>query len=105
MEHAVKKIILFTYDKEEVVEAETLLSPPFERITKQYGKWDQSGGWRMGSLRDILEMITGFQESMFHTLYNCEQVSNHNWEQAVAIHKVFMTAFLNKDSVYMEFVE
>ena len=100
-----KKVRLFAYDKEDLVEVELLMSPPLEMITKNYGIWDQSGNWRMNSLKEILGMIKGFQERIFETLTNCEQVSNDNWEKTVATHKVFMTAFLNNDSVYLEFIE
>lgn len=100
-----KKVRLFAYDKEDLVEVEVLMCPPLEALTKSYGKWDQHGCWRMNSLKEILGMIKGFQELIFETLTNCEQVSNDNWERTIATHKVFMTAFLNNDSVYLEFIE
>jgi len=105
MEVSLKKVNLYSYEKGELVEVITYMSPPLEALTKACGKWDQHGCWRLNSLKNILEVIQGFQRSLFKTLSSCEEISNAQWEESLALHKVFMTAFLNNDSVYLEFVE
>jgi hypothetical protein len=105
MEVSLKKVKLYSYEKGELVEVVTYMSPPLETITKVCGKWDQHGCWRLNSLKNIFAIIRGFQESVFETLNTCRQVSNIQWENSLALHKVFMTAFLNNDSVYLEFTE
>lgn len=102
MEILVKKIKLYSYENSELVEVITYLSPPLEAIMKACGKWDQHGCWRLDSLRNILEIIQGFQEAIFENLSSRKEVSNTQWENSLALHKVFMTAFLNNETVYME---
>ena len=105
MEILLKKVKLYSYERGEIVEIVTYMSPPLEALTRACGKWDQHGCWQLKSLSNILGVIQGFQESIFETLNTRIQVSNTQWETSLALHKVFMTAFLNNDSVYLEFTE
>ena len=100
-----RKVRLYSYESGEIIEIVTYMSPPLEALTGACGKWDQHGCWQLKSLSNILGVIQGFQESIFETLNTCRQVSNTQWETSLALHKVFMTAFLNNESVYLEFTE
>jgi hypothetical protein len=102
MEVSLKKVEFYSYENGEIVKAITCMSPPLETLTKACGKWDQHGCWRLNSLKNILEIVQGFQESLFETLSSRKKISNVQWEESLALHKVFMTAFLNNDTVYME---
>lgn len=98
MEVSLKKVKLYAYENGKLVEVVTYMSPPLETITKAFGKWDQHGCWRLNSLKIIFEIIQGFQESLFETLSSRAEIS----ESSLGLHKVFMTAFLNNETVYME---
>jgi len=100
-----EKVNLYSYERGEIIETVTYLSPPLEALTKLCGKWDQHGCWRLDSLEDIFKTIQGFQEVIFSNLSNRKQIPNAQWESCLAFHKVFMTAFLNNETVYMEFTE
>ena len=101
-----KKIKIYSYDENAcLIEAVSYLSPPFEEITKNYGKWDAHGCWRLSKYKDIYTILQGFQETIFETIEANQVVTYKQWNNALAFHKVFMTAFLNNETVYLEFVE
>ena len=101
-----KKIKIYSYDENaRLIEAVSYLSPPFEEITKKYGKWDAHGCWRLSKYKDIYAILQGFQEGIFDTIEANRVVTDKQWDTALAFHKVLMTAFLNNESVYLEFTE
>ena len=100
-----KKVRLYSYERGEIVETVTYMSPPLEALTRACGKWDQHGCWQLKSLQNILDIIQGFQETIFETIEANREVTNEHWNNTLAFHKVFMTAFLNNESVYLEFTE
>ena len=101
-----KKIKIYSYDENAcLVEAVSYLSPPFEEITKKYGKWDAHGCWKLSKYKDIYAILQGFQEGIFDTIEANRVVTDKQWDTALAFHKVLMTAFLNNESVYLEFTE
>lgn len=102
---AFKKIKVYSYDENAcLIEAVSYLSPPFEEITRNYGKWDAHGCWKLSKYKDIYAILQGFQEGIFGVIEANQGVTDKQWNTALAFHKVFMTAFLNNESVYMEFV-
>ena len=101
-----KKIKVYSYDENAcLVEAVSYLSPPLEEITKNYGKWDADGCWRLSKHRDTYAILQGFQASIFETIETNREITTKQWDSALAFHKVFMTAFLNNETVYLEFIE
>jgi hypothetical protein len=99
------KFVLWTWDHEKGGDAryEACIedNPPLRLIVESCGRQKETY-WVLENIRDIHQLLLGFQESMLEGYIKRTQISPERLQIVNNIYKIFSSAFLHNEAIYME---
>ena len=99
------KFVLWTWDHERGgdarYEAYVEDNPPLRLIMESCGRQKETH-WVLENIQDIHQILSGFQESILEGYIERTKISPERLQVVNNIYKVFSSAFLHNESVYVE---